>query len=113
MSSPYSVILTTAGSQDEADRLAEMLVSRQLAACVQIANIASCYRWKGAVTKEAEFLLLIKTAAHLYSAVEAAIVENHSYEVPEVIQLPIEQGLDRYLGWILENTAGGADDQAS
>ena len=104
MASPYCVILATAGSPDEADRLAEMLVSRRLAACVQIANIASCYRWKGAVTKEAECLLLIKTAAHLYAAVEAAIVENHSYEVPEVIQLPIEQGLDRYLGWITENT---------
>ncbi len=113
MSNLYCVILTTAGSQDEANRLAEMLVSRQLAACVQIANILSCYRWKGAVTREVEFLLLIKTAAHLYGAVEAAIVENHSYEVPEVVQLPIEQGLDRYLGWISENTAGGADDQAS
>ncbi len=112
MSSPYCVILTTAGSQEEASRLAEMLISRRLAACVQIANILSCYRWKGAVTKEAEFLLLIKTAAHLYPAVEAAIVENHSYEVPEVVQLPIEQGLDRYLGWISESTAGGADDQA-
>jgi periplasmic divalent cation tolerance protein len=104
MPAPYCVILTAAGSQDEADRLAEMLVSRRLAACVQTANIASCYRWKGEVTKESERLLLIKTAAHLYRAVEAAIVENHSYEVPEIIQLPIAQGLDRYLGWIGENT---------
>ena len=104
MSGPYCVILATAGSQAEADRLAEMLVSRRLAACVQVANIASCYRWKGAVTKEAEYLLLIKTVAHLYSQVEAAIVESHSYEVPEIIQLPVEQGLDRYLGWIDENT---------
>ena len=104
MSSPYCVILTTAGSQDEAKRLAEMLVTRQLAACVQVVSIASCYRWKGQVTREPEHLLLIKTAAHLYAQVEAAIVENHSYEVPEVIQLPVEQGLDRYLGWIAENT---------
>ncbi len=107
MANSYCVILTTAGSQDEADRLAEMLVSRQLAACVQIASILSCYRWKAAVTKEAEFLLLVKTAARLYPAVEAAIVENHSYEVPEVVQISIEQGLDRYLGWIGENTIGG------
>ncbi len=104
MHNAYSVILTTAGSEDEANRLAEMLVSRQLAACVQIASIASCYKWKGQVTREPEQLLLIKTAAHLYSQVEAAIVENHSYEVPEVIQLPVEQGLDRYLSWIAENT---------
>ncbi len=104
MHNAYSVILTTAGSEDEANRLAEMLVSRQLAACVQIASIASCYKWKGQVTREPEQLLLIKTAAHLYPQVEAAIVENHSYEVPEVIQLPVEQGLDRYLSWIAENT---------
>ena len=107
MSSLYCVILTTAGSQAEAERLAEMLVSRQLAACVQIVNILSCYRWKGTVTKEAELLLLIKTATHLYAEVEAAIVENHNYEVPEVIQIPVEQGLDRYLEWISDNTAGG------
>ena len=104
MTERYCVILTTAGSEEEADRLAEMLVARRLAACVQTTNIASCYRWKGQVTKENERLLLIKTAAHLYSAVEAAIVENHSYETPEIIEMPIERGLDRYLGWIDENT---------
>jgi len=104
MSDDYCVILTAAGSQEEAGRLAELLVSRRLAACVQIASISSVYRWKGEVTKEPEFLLLIKTAAHLYSAVEAVILENHSYEVPEIIQLPVMQGLDRYLSWIGENT---------
>ena len=104
MPDEYCVIISTAGSQDEANRLAELLVSRQLAACVQITNIASCYRWEGKVIKEPEFLLLIKTAAHLYHDVESAIVENHSYAVPEVIQLSIAQGLDRYLEWIGENT---------
>ncbi len=103
MTGSYCVILTTAGSQDEADRLAELLVSRRLAACVQIANIASTYIWKGKVTQSAEFLLLIKTAASRYQEVETAIVENHSYEIPEIIQLPVEQGLDRYLGWISDN----------
>lgn len=100
----YCIILSTAGTQAEASRLAEMLVERKLAACVQIANISSVYRWQGQVQKEAEFLLLIKTATHLYSQVQAAIVENHSYEIPEVVQLPIVNGLDRYLGWIAENT---------
>jgi len=104
MSDPYCVIMTAAGSQEEADRLAALLVSRRLAACVQVASISSCYRWKGEVTRSPEFLLLIKTAANLYAAVEAAILENHSYEVPEIVQLPISQGLDRYLGWIEENT---------
>ncbi len=100
----YCMILTTTGSKDEADRLAEMLVSRRLAACVQIVNIASCYMWQGKITRNAEWLLLIKTAAHLYPEVEKAIVENHSFEIPEIIQVPIVQGLDRYLGWIDENT---------
>jgi periplasmic divalent cation tolerance protein len=104
MPTPYCVILTAAGSQEEADHLANLLVSRRLAACVQVASIASTYRWKGEVTREPEYLLLIKTAAHLYHDVETAIVENHSYEVPEIVQLSIAEGLDRYLGWIEENT---------
>jgi periplasmic divalent cation tolerance protein len=104
MSDAYCVILTTAGNQDEADKLANLLGSRKLAACVQIANIASCYMWKGNVCRESEYLLLIKTAAHLYPEVEEVIVENHSYEIPEVIQLPIAQGLDRYLEWVGLNT---------
>jgi periplasmic divalent cation tolerance protein len=104
MSESYCVILSTAGSLDEANRLAELLVERKLAACVQIANISSVYRWQGQVKKEAECLLFIKTASHLHRQVEAAIVENHSYEIPEVIQIPITNGLERYLGWIGENT---------
>jgi periplasmic divalent cation tolerance protein len=103
MPDSYCQILTAAGSRGEADRLAELLVSRRLAACVQVAAISSCYRWKGEVKKDPEYLLLIKTAAHLYEEVEAAILEDHSYELPEVIQLPIARGLDRYLGWIEEN----------
>lgn len=101
---PFCVILSTAGSQAEADRLAELLVSRRLAACVQIMPVSSCYVWKGELTRDAEFLLLIKTASHLYPQVQEAIVQNHSYEVPEVIRLPVEQGLGSYLGWIAENT---------
>jgi len=104
MTKSYDIILTTTGSKEEADRLAEMLVSRQLAACVQVINIGSTYMWQGKMTQEAEFLLLIKTASHLYSEVEKIIVENHSYEIPEIIQIPIVQGLPAYLAWIDENT---------
>ena len=104
MPQEYCVMLTTAGNREAADRIAEALVSRRLAACVQIADIASTYMWNGEVTKDAECLLLIKTAAHLYKQVEAAILEMHSYEVPEIIQLPVVQGLDRYLDWLAEST---------
>ena len=111
MSYSYCVMITTTGNQEEANRLARILVSRQLAACVQITSITSWYTWKGVVNQEAEFLLLIKTATHLYHEVEATILENHSYETPEIIQLPIEQGLDRYLGWIKENTRSAQDQE--
>ena len=104
MSEACCVILTTAGSQAEADRIAEALVHRRLAACVQIAAISSTYMWKGSVTREAEHLLLIKTPTRLYQGVEALIRELHSYEVPEIVQLPIEQGSAGYLNWISEST---------
>ncbi len=104
MAEEFCVMLTTAGSQEEADRLAELLVERKLAACVQIAAITSWYAWQGKVNHEPEYLLLIKTTANLYTAVEAALLANHSYATPEIIQLPIARGLERYLGWIGENT---------
>ena len=99
------VILTTTGNREQADRIAESLVSRRLAACVQITDVASTYWWKGGLTKDSECLLLIKTVQRMYDAVEAAILEIHEYEIPEIIQLPITAGLDRYLDWMEANTA--------
>jgi periplasmic divalent cation tolerance protein len=104
MSTSYCVILTTTGSRQEADRLADLLVSRKLAACVQIAEISSVYAWQGEVKHEAEHLLLIKTSADRYADVEAAVAAHHSYDVPEIVQLPIERGLQAYLTWIDGNT---------
>ncbi len=104
MPAKFSIILTTTGSQAEAERIAGLLVSRKLAACVQITDITSFYTWKGKVNKNGEFLLLIKTMQHLYNAVETTILENHSYEIPEVLQIPVGQGLGRYLNWVSENT---------
>lgn len=100
----YCVILTTAGSQEEADKLAASLVENKLAACVQITPITSYYSWKGKVNKDPEFLLLIKTRDDLYAKVEAHLSQNHSYEVPEIVQLPINQGLEGYLSWVMEST---------
>jgi len=98
------VILTTIGNREQADRLAETLISRRLAACVQMTDVASTYRWNGEVTKDSECLLLIKTVERLYTDVEAAILEIHAYEIPEIVQLPITRGLDRYLDWIADST---------
>jgi periplasmic divalent cation tolerance protein len=104
MADSYCMILTTTGTREEADGIADLLVSGKLAAGVQINEIASCYTWKGKVNKKSEYLLKIMTATHLYDEVESVVVENHSYEIPEVIQVPITRGLAPYLEWIRENT---------
>lgn len=105
MSDKYCLIQTTCGSQDEADHISETLVARSLAACVQVSSITSTYRWKGKIQKEPEYLLLIKTRADLFDKIKATILEIHSYEVPEIIQIPITQGLESYLSWIDGNTS--------
>ncbi len=104
MNHPFCIILTTTASQEEAERLAEMLVTQKLAACVQILPTSSVYTWQGKVQRDAEILLLIKTTTALYLQVEDAILANHSYEIPEIIQVPVEQGFNRYLDWVKENT---------
>jgi periplasmic divalent cation tolerance protein len=100
----YRIVLTTAGSADEAERIASALVEAQLAACVNIVSpITSVYRWKGSVQKEQEWLLLIKTTASAFDSVSMKIRELHSYDLPECIQIPIETGTAEYLKWIAEN----------
>jgi periplasmic divalent cation tolerance protein len=100
----YRIVLTTAGSADEAERIATALVEVELAACVNIVSpITSVYRWKGSVQKEQEWLLLIKTKASAFESVATKIRELHSYDLPECIQIPIETGTAEYLKWIAEN----------
>lgn len=97
------IVLTTAGSKDEAERIAADLVQRSHAACVNVAGpISSTYRWKGKVEHAQEFLLIIKTTTHAIGHVRAAIEELHSYELPEFVVLPIEAGSERYLEWIAQ-----------
>jgi periplasmic divalent cation tolerance protein len=94
-------ITTTADSGPTAERIAAELVNRRLAGCVQIVGpIQSVYRWQGAVERAEEWLLLIKTSVAQYKAVEAAILELHSYECPEIIATPITAGSDSYLAWL-------------
>lgn len=95
------VVLVTAPSAEEADRLAHVLVTERLAACVNIvATAASVYRWQGAVHREPEQLLIIKTEQARIEALRARIVEMHPYEVPEFLVLTVEQGLHAYLDWV-------------
>jgi periplasmic divalent cation tolerance protein len=95
---------TTAGSQDEAERLAHLLVEQRLAACVNVVpGLQSVYRWQGAVESASELLLIIKTATHLLGDLERTIAAHHSYDVPELLVVPIQGGSEPYLRWLIEN----------
>ena len=96
--------LTTVGSEEEAGRIAELLVERRLAACVQVMGpVVSRYRWQGAVEEEREWQCLVKTTRAAYAQVEAAIREVHSYDEPEIVATAIVAGSAGYLAWIEEN----------
>ena len=94
------LILSTASTHDEASRIAEALVTEQLAACVQLSPIESWYRWEGKVEHQPETRLHIKTTADLTDRVAQRIRTLHSYAVPEIVTIPIEGGSADYLGWI-------------
>lgn len=96
----YCMILCTSPDDAHAEMLADSLVERRLAACVQILPIRSFYVWKGEVCRDEERLILIKTRCDLYSQIETYIAQNHPYEVPEIVRCEIDGGLDRYLAWI-------------
>src|SRR2546429_7537878 len=94
------VVLTTAGSQEEARKIARSLVERQLAACVNIVpQVESVYRWQGNVESAHEWLLVIKTLDVNFSQVCDGIKDLHSYELPECIKLEISGGSQEYLEW--------------
>ncbi len=100
------VILVTAGSEAEAEAIAKALVEERLAACVNLVSpIRSIYRWEGKVTDDREWLLLIKTQATHFPAVEAKVKTLHSYQIPEVIALPIVAGTEGYLRWLRQGVS--------
>lgn len=98
------LVLTTCGSVEEARRIAQELVERRLAACVNIVpQIESVYRWKGEVESAPEWLLIIKTTAYAFLRLRDAIGKLHSYDVPECIAVAVEDGNAAYLEWIGES----------
>jgi periplasmic divalent cation tolerance protein len=95
------VVLVTASSAEEGERIAAVLVGERLAACVNlIGPMRSIYRWEEKVQRDAEILLIVKTARHRFNALEQRVRDLHSYDVPEVIALSVEQGALPYLDWI-------------
>lgn len=100
------IVFVMAANEDEAAKIARALVEERLAACVNILGpIRSIYRWRGAIEDAREHLLMIKSRARLFSKIERKVRELHSYEVPEIIALPIARGSKPYLDWIFESTA--------
>lgn len=100
----YCIILCTCETEQEARTLAGRLVKEQLAACAQIHPVTSIYTWEDEIHTDPEFRLIIKTRNDLYNAVEKRICALHSYEVPQIVKLPIEEGLPAYLNWIDDTT---------
>jgi periplasmic divalent cation tolerance protein len=95
------VILCTCNSEEQATRIARELVERRLAACVQVTpGIRSFYHWKGKVEEDAEYLLLIKSNRELYERLEAELRRIHSYEVPEIVALPVVEASADYQAWM-------------
>jgi len=100
------IVLTTAGSIEEAQRIAAALVEQRLAACVNILpGVESGFRWQGKIDRTSEWLMIIKTKAEAFERVRDAIQKLHSYDVPEIISLEIDDGSAAYLQWIDETVS--------
>jgi periplasmic divalent cation tolerance protein len=108
MMSEFQVYLCTAANVEEARRIAEALVVEKLAACVNVAGgVESFFWWEDKVNREQETLLIIKSTKELSAKIIERIKQLHSYDVPEVIQLAIEDGSADYLRWISESVGDG------
>jgi periplasmic divalent cation tolerance protein len=93
----------TAANRDEAGRIAELLVAARLAACVQIIpEVQSVYRWQGEVVRENEVMLVAKTTLDRFDELDFAVRQNHSYETPEIVALPVTAISEPYLAWLQE-----------
>ncbi len=100
------VVLITTPSQDEAKAIGRYLVENRLAACVNILpSVTSIFRWEGKICDETESLLIVKTQAGCFDLLSREVKARHPYTIPEIIALPMAQGLPDYMNWIQENTA--------
>jgi periplasmic divalent cation tolerance protein len=104
MATIYAIVMTTVGSKAEADRIARALLAQHLAACIQVTQIQSYYTWQDRLNIDDEHLLTIKCKQADFADIQSCIKINHSYEIPEIIQVPITTGLPDYLRWISEVT---------
>ncbi len=115
MPSDYQIVLNTCPDVASAEQLASELINQGIAACVNIIpEVRSFYRWQGQVESSQEILLLIKSHKTDYPSIQKLILEQHPYELPEIIAVPITQGFDGYLGWLNSSRhSEGKSDNAS
>jgi periplasmic divalent cation tolerance protein len=107
MGSAALVVLTTFATAEDARQLVKALVAQRLVACgTLLPGARSIYRWEGEVTEEDEVLVVLKTDVSKWEALAAAVRARHPYEVPELLALPVERGLDRYLSWLASEVIG-------
>ena len=99
------LVMTTVPNKEQAEKIARAVLEARLAACVQIQEITSFYWWDGKINRDAEQLLYLKTTPKHYAALEAAIIANHTYDTPEILQMPIERGFEKYLNWMQRETS--------
>ncbi|MDJ0634700.1 MAG: divalent-cation tolerance protein CutA [Xenococcaceae cyanobacterium MO_188.B29] len=100
----YCVVMVTVSSEQEGEKIAEALLTEKLAACVSITPVNSIYTWQEKINRDREWQLFIKTSSNLFPQLRQKIQEIHSYEVPEIIALPIISGFQPYLNWIADST---------
>ena len=100
MSPQACVVMTTVSNREQAEKLAKAVLEARLAACVQIQEITSYYWWDEKINHEPEQLLYLKTTSDKYQALEAWLIANHGYDTPEILQLPVQAGFEKYLDWM-------------
>ena len=101
MASDVCIVMTTVADTEQAKALARAVVEVRLAACAQTFPISSCYRWDGKIVEDGEQMILFKTLAGQYSALEAFLLERHPYDTPEIVRLPVDGVSAKYRDWLV------------
>lgn len=97
------IILTTTNAQNIVEQITSTLIKENLAACVQVDNVVSHFKWQDKISSEPEFRIVIKAKSANYDKIEKIIISLHNYDIPQIIKLDIQDGLPAYLNWIIQN----------
>lgn len=100
MAGDVCILMTTVADAEQAKELARTVIEARLAACAQALPISSCYRWEGKIVEDGEQMILFKTLAAQYSALEAFLLERHPYDTPEIVRLPVDGVSEKYREWL-------------